>query len=497
MQKYDDIVVGSGISGLTMSLILALNGHRVMLLEKSPYIGGSLSRFYRDGVAFDTGFHFTGGLQPGGILHNMLSALGMQDLIQPVFLSEENAGVFILESENKRFEHPYGIENIKKKFKGYFPHETSGIDKYFDMVQSVCARTPSMNLHQQKLTPSNHEEDFITLEEVLKDLTQNPALKAILSGYTMCYGVKPQEISFANHSRMCSSFYESMACVDGGGEAFIKAFETKFKDIPVEVNCGKYIADLADICDNKVGRFVLNTGEEILADNCFFTIHPQEILKLLPREHISKAFVNRVSGFESSAGFFAVFAVLETDCQASPDSDPAITSLFPHTDINQMLDPANNGAQALVILKSMDRGRKNGWRGVHILEPAFAEQVSAWRDSRTGDRSQSYQDYKEAKVESIKEHIFSVLPEYKGKLEVLDAASMLTFRDYLNSPDGSAYGVKQKIGQYNLVGKLPLRNLYAAGQSAILPGIVGAMMSSFIVVRSVMGKEQYDRFLNL
>ena len=68
MKKYDDIVVGSGISGLTMSLLLAMNGHRVLLLEKGPAIGGSLSRFSRRGVSFDTGFHFTGGLHEGGIL---------------------------------------------------------------------------------------------------------------------------------------------------------------------------------------------------------------------------------------------------------------------------------------------------------------------------------------------------------------------------------------------------------------------------------------------
>ena len=69
---------------------------------------------------------------------------------------------------------------------------------------------------------------------------------------------------------------------------------------------------------------------------------------------------------------------------------------------------------------------------------------------------------------------------------MMDAASPLTFRDYLNSPDGSAYGVKQKIGQFNLFGRLPLRNTYAAGQSALLPGLVGAMMSSFILARKLL-----------
>ena len=52
------------------------------------------------------------------------------------------------------------------------------------------------------------------------------------------------------------------------------------------------------------------------------------------------------------------------------------------------------------------------------------------------------------------------------------------------------------MGQFNLIGKLPLHNLFAAGQSALLPGVIGAMMSSLIVGRAVMGKEQYGKLLN-
>ncbi|RJR16580.1 MAG: hypothetical protein C4581_09700, partial [Nitrospiraceae bacterium] len=71
----------------------------------------------------------------------------------------------------------------------------------------------------------------------------------------------------------------------------------------------------------------------------------------------------------------------------------------------------------------------------------------------------------------------------------------LTFRDYLNSPDGSAYGIKQKVSQLSLQGRLPLRNLYAAGQSSLLPGIVGAMMSSFIVGKSILDENKFREFI--
>jgi len=494
MKKYDDIVVGSGISGLTMTLLLAMTGRRVLLLEKAPHIGGSLSRFSRKGISFDTGFHFTGGLHEGGILSDILSLLGMRDCISPIFLSDPSENQFIFESQGRRFEHPSGLANIKKQFKGYFPAEADAIDRYFDKVQSVCDRTPSLNLHANTIAPPSLDEDYVTLDAVLKGLTSNELLRGLLSGYAMCYGVRPDEMSFANHSRMCLSFYESMACVKGGGDAFIKAFERKFKEHEVDIRCGATITELTDISESRVGRFILNTGEEVVADNCVFTIHPTEIKNILPPKHFSKAFMNRISSFESSAGFFSVFATLKDN--EDPYPGRTIVSLFPDADVNKLLDPHYQGKPALVIIKSPDQAGERARRGVCILEPSFPESVSAWSGSRRGLRPREYLDYKQAHVEAIKEHIFSVFPAYRESMEFLDAGSLLTARDYLNSPDGSAYGVKQKMGQFNLVGKLSLHNLYAAGQSALLPGIIGAMMSSLIVGRAVVGKDQFGKLLD-
>ncbi len=378
MEKYDDIIVGSGISGLTMALILGMNDHKVLLLEKSHRIGGSISRFYKKGIPFDTGFHFAGGLHKKGILHKILSALGIRDLIQPIFLSEDNANCFFFESENRQYEIPYGIENVKNKFKGYFHGEADAIDRYFDKVQYVCDNTPSMNLRTLTSQQNHLDEDFISLEEVLNGLTRNPLLKALLSVFAMCYGVKPQEVSFANHSRICLSLYQSVARVKEGGTAFIKAFEKKFKDFDIEICCNKYIVDLADIHNKKVGRFILNTGEEISGDNCIFTIHPKEILKTLPEKYLTRAFIHRVSSFESSTGFFSVFTVLKAGYEES-DFDSSIFSIFPHHDINLLLDPAYNGDPAIVLIKSIEHADGKTYKVINALEPSFLEHVEAWK----------------------------------------------------------------------------------------------------------------------
>lgn len=493
MHSYDNIVVGSGVSGLTMTLLLAMSGRSVLLLEKGPRIGGSLCRFRKGKIPFDTGFHFTGGLNEGGILADILGLLSMREMIEPLFIDDSSENRFIFEAAGRSYEHPSGFDNVRARFREYFPADASAVDAYFDAVQSVCSRTPSLNIYDNLIAPPNLEEDYVSLDAVLKGMTADPLLRGLLSGYAMCYGVRPDEVSFANHCRMVQNFYESIAFVRDGGDAFIRAFKEKFREYSVDIRCNTTITELAEIGESRVKRFLLSDGEEVGADSCVFTIHPRDVLDLLPEKHYSRAFANRIRGFEPSAGFFSVFARMKPEAVAGKSG--SIVSLFPDNDVNNLLDPAWEGKPALVIINSPDGMDPDGGKGICILEPSFTPQVDTWSDSRLGIRPEGYLEYKEQRVEAIREHLFSIFPGYRQDLEFLDAGSMLTYKDYLHSPDGSAYGVKQKMRQFNMIGKLPLHNLYAAGQSALLPGIIGAMMSSLIVGRSVLGKDEYGKLL--
>ena len=493
MTKYDHIIVGGGISGLTAALLLALNGRKILLLEKAPHLGGSLARFQRQGVPFDTGFHFTGGLLPDALLHRMLSVLGLVDAVEPEFMASERAHRFVFEADNRVIEMPCGIVPLRQKLKEEFPGEVQAIDRYFDLVEKVCSQTASMDL--TRLTESAHrlEEESISLKDVLDGLTSNSLLKGILCGLGMCYGVKPSEVSFASHSRVCYDLYQSTARFKGGGDALIRAFKNAFSRLGVEVQCNRWITECRVAADDHAKSFLLNTGEEVAADSAVLTIHPSHILKLLPCNHISKAFVSRVESFEASSGFFTVYGVW--DGAMAPGFGSSIVSLFPSANFEQLLDPSYRGEQALVICESVEpvRGAPRGV--VTAFEPSFYEHVAQWGESTIGHRPAAYGEYKAGRVAAIQERLSRFNPEYREGCRLLDAASMLTYRDYLNSPDGSAYGIKQKVGQYNLIGKLPVRNLFAAGQSSLLPGIAGAMMSSFIVTRAVLGKDHFNRFV--
>lgn len=67
MRKYDDIVVGSGLSGLTTALLLGMNKRKVLLIEKSNKTGGFLSRFYEKGIGGDIArIYFNRKINPQG-----------------------------------------------------------------------------------------------------------------------------------------------------------------------------------------------------------------------------------------------------------------------------------------------------------------------------------------------------------------------------------------------------------------------------------------------
>jgi all-trans-retinol 13,14-reductase len=491
-ERYDHVVVGSGISGMTSALLLALNGKKVLLLEKSRTLGGSMARFRLNGIPFDTGFHFTGGFSPGGLLDEMLAVLGMREKVVPTFLTAEHANRFMFERSGRIYDFPAGEAKLKEQLKKDFPEEQCAIDEYFRLVEQVCAETLTMDLRRITASIALLDQDYESLEAVLDRLTGNRELKVLLAGFCMCYGSPPSQISFAAHARMVQGLYQSVARVERGGDAFIDAFKEAFQAHGVTIRLGDEIVECQGIEDGQVSRFRLASGETIAFESALFTTHPQEVLKLIPAENMRKAFVNRVSNFESSVGFFSVFGTF--DCE-SEELGNSIISLFPYEDIGMMLKPDRQTDRALVIIRSAEEVDGRRVQAVTAFEPCYPDEIAQWADSSIGKRAPEYYAYKAEKEERIRQRVDRFFAEKCGPLKILKSASTLTFRDYLHSPDGSAYGVRQKVGQFNLIGKLPLRNLYVAGQSALLPGIVGAMMSSFIVSRALLDKDDFSNFI--
>ena len=62
-EKYDTIVIGSGIAGLTTAAFLSKEGKSVLVLERHYTAGGFTHVFKRKGYEWDVGVHYIGEVQ--------------------------------------------------------------------------------------------------------------------------------------------------------------------------------------------------------------------------------------------------------------------------------------------------------------------------------------------------------------------------------------------------------------------------------------------------
>lgn len=495
-KEFDYLVVGSGISGMTLALLFARQGAKVGILEKSSVPGGSMQRFRRKGCPLDTGFHFTTSLT--GAFGDMFRFLGMRENLREITVDKK---IYLAES-NRMFHLPHGHENILEYYASQFPGTREKLKHFFDLEKKIYFNTPLFALEKTFATPllglNFNPEDMILLTDYLKEMQFPPELELLLFSFAICCcGTPAEEISLSALSRISYGLHDHLVRFDGGGESVVNLFLEKAKQYGIEILTDTYIEKCeADgsgktLCHN----VITNKGTVIRFGECIFTTHPQDILQTISPMLKTADFRKRVEEFEESCGFFTLWAKVIPDGQKkSPgEADASLISYLNKTKLPTLMSPRepDNTATGIMTVKEHTASGEE-CETLTVFENVFPEESCLWAETKVNSRGNSYGQYKKDRCLALEEKCYKVRPDLKGRLEILATASQLTYRDYL-SPYGSAYGIRQKAGQFNIFGRLPVRNFYAAGQNALLPGAFGAMQSSFILWRKIAGEEQYQK----
>ncbi len=127
MEKYDVIVVGGGMAGLTATSYLS-SKYSTILIEKESTLGGLVGSFELDGFVFDKGAR---GIIDSGIVMPMLRQQG----VEIDFL--ENPIKMIVEEESVDLKNKEDIIKYGDLLKRVYPDQISEIDQIVKEIQKV------------------------------------------------------------------------------------------------------------------------------------------------------------------------------------------------------------------------------------------------------------------------------------------------------------------------------------------------------------------------
>jgi len=128
VKRYDSIVVGGGMAGLTCASYLAKEGQCVLLIEKNKECGGLVSTFSRNGFKFEAGIR---ALENAGIIFPMLKELNIE---LEVVKSHVSVGV---EDHIMRVHDIHSLNDYSNLLKTLYPESKAEIDELMKIIRQV------------------------------------------------------------------------------------------------------------------------------------------------------------------------------------------------------------------------------------------------------------------------------------------------------------------------------------------------------------------------
>ncbi len=480
---YDVVIVGSGLAGLVSAYILSKNGYKVVVLEKNHQVGGCLQSFSRHGVSFDTGVHYVGAVEEGGILRRFFRYLGL-DRIPLQFLDEDAYDTVTI--EGKSYAYAHGYEGFADTLSRQFPSQRAQLHAYVDGIRQVAEHSP---LYDFRLAES---PDFIYSEAMhlsadayIASRVSDARLAEVLAGTRMLYaGVKGRS-PFYLHALINHSYMLGAARPVGGSQQIADSLVDSIRAFGGEVYTDSEVTSL-QCGEAGVTAVIVADGRRFDAGHVISDIHPVETLRLTQTPLIRKAYRDRVCALENTISNFALYIRFKEGRQ-------------PYLNTNHYVYPQGgvwenrNGEEShYLYMHQCHTSHPEYAQSAVVISPMPYEEVSPWEQTVSGHRGAAYQEFKEEKKELLLRALERSFPGTLQNILYCDAATPLTYRDFTATYKGSTYGVLKDctaIAQTVISHRTKVPNLYLTGQSVSAHGVLGVIAGAMVNASAFLGKE--------
>ncbi len=480
------LVIGSGIGGLSMAIILSKLGYAVTVVEKNRKPGGMLRSYVRRGIHCNVGLHYLGAMGRGQVLWRLLDYLGIADSLplQPMGLDAPVDRYHFTRTDAgpRQFDLPAGFSAYEDHLKAAFPDERTAIEGFMQRLHQSALALDRLDFLFGRATTADFIDQTEPLWEVLDRLGCSPGLKSVLGVPSVWFGVPPSQCPQFYHTMTLASYLFSAWRIDGPGSLLADALAQRLRDHGGDIICGCPVRRI-DIRNGTVAGLSLEDGQSYNAPLVIGTTHPATIMDMVDPQQVKPSYRRRIRRLENTGGMFAVHAAVPAASHA-----PIPYNLF-------SMRAEDDGTVRDVVYTQLRPSAKPDMLVLSLITRGHDALWQPWQATLSGQRGPDYEAAKRTLALQLIEKVRPLTGRLDG-MEIIDTFTPLTLRDWVNTPDGSAYGVMKSHHQMlsaALLNRTSIKGLYLAGQSVMAPGILGTLLGSLATAKFIVGAERFEK----
>jgi all-trans-retinol 13,14-reductase len=489
-KKEKVLIIGSGIGGLSMAIILAKLGFGVTVIEKNRQPGGMLRSYIRQGIHCNVGVHYLGALGKGQILRRLFDFLGItNDLpLEPMGVNAPVDRYYFNDGSVSpgQFDMPVGLNAYEERLKQAFQNETDAIEGFMTLLRQSATELDRLEFLFGRPSASNLIDQTEPLWDVLDRLQCSPGLKSVLSVPSVWFGVPPAQCPQFLHTMTLASYLASAWRLKNHGTQMVNVLVKQLKDLGGRIVCGQAVHRI-NIRKGLVSGLILENEERYDAPLVVASVHPMVVVKMLDSKDIKPSYRRRIMGLANTGGMFAVNATLPSEMHTP----------LPYNTFSIETDAGGNVHD--VIYTQLRPSGKPDSLLLSLITRGYDERWLPWHQTNSGHRGADYAAAKMALARELIQQIEPIIGSLEGH-KIIDTYTPLTIRDWVNSPNGSAYGVMRSTAQMlsaSLLNRTKVKGLYLTGQSVMAPGILGGILGSLVTAKFIVGPERFEREIRL
>lgn len=461
---YDTIVIGAGNGGLSSAAKLALNGHKILVLERHNIPGGCGTSFRRGRFEFEVALHqlsSMGSPEDPGELRKLFREYGIEDKIEwiPIkSLYQVNLPSGLDQSI------PADRQEAVKVLSERFPKEKDNVKRYFDTVYAFHEQTSAFmeaSKNSSKKTPGELKKLLVSklfgkkypvlakyalcsTQEVLDEFFEDKELQLCLSAYWCFMGMPPERFPFSILAR-CTAIYieDGPYYLRGGSQVISQALADTIKEHggTILYNCG---AEEIIVEDGKARGVIDALGRRHTSRHIISGISPVDTyFNLVKDDQYTRKAKEYLSAY--TVGISAITCFIGLDC--TPEEigfTDSFNLTYDNLECNETFDESHKllpHIDPLINTCYTVDDPKVSPEGTSVITAGTLKYGRPWM----GLSPEEYYEKKYEAGDIIVERLEKMYPGLREHIEEIEIATPLTHMRYLHHPEGAIYGFEQDL----------------------------------------------------